>query len=120
MANKTGKGGVKFGSGQINPNAGGRPAIPLDVKEAARAHTKDAIATLAQVMKDAQAPASSRVSAANSLIDRAWGRAEATVNVVKKNDVREYSRTELLAIIAASGEGASGEGGSEVQSGQVH
>ena len=45
-----------------------------DVAEAARAHTGAAIEALAGICRDAAQPAAARVSAANALLDRGWGR----------------------------------------------
>jgi hypothetical protein len=55
-------------------NPGGRPKGHGDLRELARTHTGDAIATLVKVMKDDNAPPSARVSAAEALLDRGWGR----------------------------------------------
>jgi hypothetical protein len=40
----------------------------------ARAHTGDALATLVAIMANSDAPATARVSAANAVLDRAWGK----------------------------------------------
>ena len=40
----------------------------------ARAHTGDALATLVAIMTNGDAPATARVSAANAVLDRAWGK----------------------------------------------
>jgi hypothetical protein len=40
----------------------------------ARAHTGDALATLVTIMTNGDAPATARVSAANAVLDRAWGK----------------------------------------------
>jgi hypothetical protein len=64
-------------------NPGGRPTRPAtvearqvinDVKEAAKALTGKAIATLDKIMGDATAPASARIGAATAILDRGWGR----------------------------------------------
>ena len=48
--------------------------IPEDVTALARAHTNAAIAALVEIVTQADAPASARVSAARTLLDRAWGK----------------------------------------------
>lgn len=55
-------------------NPGGRPKALREVEEAARQHTVNAIATLAAVCGDEKQPGAARVSAANALLDRAWGK----------------------------------------------
>ena len=45
-----------------------------DIRELARQHTADAVRTLAEIMGDSGSAASSRVAAAQALLDRGWGR----------------------------------------------
>jgi hypothetical protein len=52
---------------------------PLEIKSLARAHTGQALKVLAGIMNETEAPHSARVAAANSLLDRGWGKAEATL-----------------------------------------
>ena len=56
-------------------NPGGRPKALKAVEEAARAHTEEAIATLAAICKNEDAPDAARIAAAVALLDRAWGKA---------------------------------------------
>lgn len=56
-------------------NPGGRPKLPEDAKQLARGYTRAAIETLAGVMQNDEAPAAARVTAASTLLDRAWGKA---------------------------------------------
>jgi len=68
--------GKPFAPGN-NANPGGRPKLPNDivhVRELARQYTEQAISTLANVM--ATGSPNAQVSAANSLMDRGWGKAE--------------------------------------------
>jgi len=48
---------------------------PAEIKSLARAHTDAAIKTLVGVMNQNEAPPAARVQAANSLLDRGWGKA---------------------------------------------
>lgn len=70
-------------------NPGGRPSRPdtierrqinKDIKELCRAHTKDAVETLIDVMNTKSAPPSARVMAANAVLDRGWGKPQIEVN----------------------------------------
>lgn len=64
----------KFVKGQSG-NPGGRPGVPKHVRELARSHTEEAIETWVEVMRDKSAPPAARVSAANSVVERGWGKA---------------------------------------------
>jgi hypothetical protein len=47
---------------------------PTDIRSLARSHTESAIRVLAGIMNKEAAPDSARVAAANSLLDRGWGK----------------------------------------------
>jgi membrane-bound lytic murein transglycosylase B len=49
---------------------------PTEIRSLARAHTEAALRTLVGVMNQDEAPPAARVAAANSLLDRGWGKAE--------------------------------------------
>ncbi len=67
-------------------NPGGRPKAVLEVTELAREHSAAAIATLAKIMLDDAAPPAARVAAANSILDRGFGRPAQAVQVTGKDD----------------------------------
>lgn len=48
---------------------------PTEIRSLARSHTETALKTLAGIMNEPEAPHAARVSAANSLLDRGWGKA---------------------------------------------
>ena len=48
---------------------------PTEIKSLARKHTGTALKVLAGIMNEPEAPAAARVAAANSLLDRGWGKA---------------------------------------------
>jgi Family of unknown function (DUF5681) len=62
-----------FAKGQSG-NPGGRPKAEHDVVAIAREKGPDAIRTLAEIMLNAKASESARVSAANSLLERGFGK----------------------------------------------
>jgi Family of unknown function (DUF5681) len=65
--------GKPFQKGQSG-NPGGRPKVVAEVKELARAHTGEAIKTLVSIMTNPKSAPAARVSAANSLLDRGYGK----------------------------------------------
>ena len=81
-------------------NPGGRPKAIKAVEDVAREHTPLAMRTLADICADAGAPAAARVSAATSLLDRAWGKPIARNVNATVVDPRQLSDAELEAIIA--------------------
>jgi len=46
-----------------------------DIRSLARSHTESALKVLAGIMNQSEAPAAARVSAAQALLDRGWGKA---------------------------------------------
>ena len=78
----------------ISGNPGGRPAIPPEVIALARSHTAAAITALAANLSDENGNV--RNTAAQALLDRAWGRSREHVEVVDANRVDPY----LAALVA--------------------
>jgi hypothetical protein len=56
-------------------------------------------------MRDKTAPHSARVRAAETILDRAWGRPETSANIRISGEVRELSTAEILVALAALGVG---------------
>ncbi len=88
-------------------NPGGRPKVLGEVRELARVHTEDALATLATIMKNEAAPPAARVSAAAHILDRGYGKPQQSI-VSTIRDVRQLSDDELLAYLVETdgGDGA--------------
>jgi len=47
---------------------------PTEIRSLARGHTETALNVLAGIMNEREAPHAARVAAANSLLDRGWGK----------------------------------------------
>lgn len=67
-ASPSGKGGPRPGSGR-------KPGkVTATLREIAREHMEKAVEALLSVLSDPDSPAAARVSAANSLLDRGYGK----------------------------------------------
>lgn len=77
---------------------------PTDIRSLARSHSDTAIKTLVGIMNEKESPPAARVAAANSLLDRGWGKAPQEMTV-KRVSVKELGDDELAAIAAGSSEG---------------
>ena len=64
----------------------GRVSALTEAQALARTHTTAAISVLAEIMQDGKNPAAARVAAANSLLDRGWGRATQRVEIATPLD----------------------------------
>lgn len=76
----------------------------------ARSHTEEAVRTLVAVMKDATAPHAAKISASNSILDRAWGKPSQSVQHSGPNggpiqtvDLTNVSDDQLAALEAIFG-----------------
>jgi Family of unknown function (DUF5681) len=105
---KGGKRSTSWERGQSG-NPGGRPRKPAtvearqvihDVKEAAKALTAKAIATLENVMDDPKAPPAARVTAATIVLDRGWGRPTQSI----EGKAESFSLADLVALSMADRE----------------
>jgi hypothetical protein len=84
----------------VSGNPGGKPKKIREVAAAARERTMEAIETLTEIMRDAKATASARVSAADILLERGWGKAPQTIELRRDDDFRNLTDDELTAIAA--------------------
>ena len=88
-------------------NPKGRPKIPEDVRTLARAHTREAIETHIEIMRDKDAPPAARGASANAILDRAYGKPaqaiDATVNINTLIDARSSDLAAALLAITAQG-----------------
>jgi hypothetical protein len=100
MAKKGNPAWVKGVSG--NPG-GAKPAIVngIHVPTLAREYGPEAIRTLAEIMRDKEAPAAPRVKAAEVLLNRGFGLAPAVVTLLnERRDAEDYTDEELAEALA--------------------
>ena len=97
---------TSFRPGQSG-NLTGRPKRPAtiearrifqDVADAARERTQDAIDTLSAIMKDPKAPAAARVSAAQAILDRGYGKPAQAIEVDAGPDLTHLSDEDLKTL----------------------
>jgi hypothetical protein len=63
---------------------GGRPREIQEIVDLARTNSVDAVNTLARIMRDPDAPHQAQIAAANSMLDRAFGKPKETVDLTGK------------------------------------
>ena len=96
-------------------NPSGRPKKLLpdgrSVSDLAKDYTEVAVATLGEIMMSAETPAPARVSAAQALLDRGWGKAAQVVDMTIRDKKASSMTDEELeqCIIAERGNGATGK-----------
>jgi hypothetical protein len=76
-----------------------------DIRSLARSHTEGALATLASIMHAADAPHAARVSAANSLLDRGWGKAAQPISGDHENPLELIHKIERVIVRSANPDG---------------
>jgi len=73
---------------------------PIEIRSLARSHTASAIKTLAGIMNEKKAPAAARVSAAQALLDRGWGKPVQPLDGDGKGGpINLVTRVELVPLI---------------------
>lgn len=98
----TSHGGARSGAGR---KPGQKSRLTREQKrtlvEIASDYTSDAVRTLADIMRDKKAPAAARATCANSLLDRAHGKARQPVE--HDLDLSRLSDEQLVALAIALG-----------------
>ena len=86
--------------GQSGNPRGRPPADHGPVEQFARAHTQEAIETLATIMREGFSEAA-RIAACNAILDRGWGKAREPRELTRPTNVRDMTDEQLLEIILA-------------------
>lgn len=79
---------------------------PTDIRSLARAHTESALKTLAGIMNQDEAPAAARVSAAQALLDRGWGKAPQTISGDPDSPLEVINRISLVGLSRDDSDGS--------------
>ena len=90
------KGNPAWQKGMASPNAGGRPAVIRDLREAAQGYSEEALSVLAGVMRDTNTPPAAKVAAARELLDRGFGKAVQALDVNSKVDMGATAAAVLM------------------------
>lgn len=64
----------------------------------ARKYTERALYTLNEIMEDVEAPPTARVAAANSILDRGWGKPVQTIAGDPENPLSVITKIELVGV----------------------
>lgn len=100
MADRDGAGRWVKGT---SPNPGGRPREVGDIRALAKSYTEKAVATLAAIMDDVEAPPAARTAAACALLDRAYGRPAQSVEArLAVTGVADTAAEVLMRLTAAA------------------
>lgn len=70
------------------------------IRSLARSHTDSALKVLAGIMNEPEAPHAARVSAANALLDRGWGKPAQPLSGDDENPVNVLHRIERVIVNA--------------------
>ena len=85
----------------MKPETIARRQVLRDIREFCKMHSQDAVEALVEVMNTKTAPPAARVAAANSILDRGWGKASLEVNATVTT-YDNMSDTELVKIITGN------------------
>ena len=100
-------------------NPGGQSHKIREVAAAAREHTVEMLAVLVGIARDKAATASARVSAAQYVMDRAWGRPKESVTITRDENFTDLTDAELAAIARGDFDGEPVTNGSGTAAGET-
>ena len=69
-----------------------------EIRSLARSHTRTAINVLVGIMRSKDATAAARVSAANAILDRGWGKSTQTLEGTEKGALELIRRIERVIV----------------------
>ena len=74
------------------------PKAPAEIRSLARGHTRTALNVLVGIMRSNDATAAARVSAANAILDRGWGKAPQAIQNGDEGAIELIHRIERVIV----------------------
>jgi hypothetical protein len=84
----------------------GKAKVLVEIRSLARSHTRTAIRVLVGIMRCKDATPAARVSAANAILDRGWGKATQPVENGSDGPIELFHRIERVIVHPEKGGGA--------------
>ena len=75
----------------VSGNPGGRPKVLSEVRDLAREHTVTAIDTLVSIMCNENAAAAARITAAQAILDRSYGKPSQSMRIEEQRPMAVIS-----------------------------
>ena len=79
----------------VSGNPGGRPKVIGEVRDLAREHTVTAIDTLVSIMCNENVAAAARITAAQAILDRGYGKPSQSMRIEEQRPMAVISREPL-------------------------
>jgi hypothetical protein len=74
------------------------PKTLTEIRSLARSHTRTALNVLVGIMRSKDATAAARVTAANAVLDRGWGKATQTIDTSEDGPLELIHRIERVIV----------------------
>src|ERR1700681_2275722 len=85
-------------TGQLEKLNSQMPKALTEIRSLARSHTRTALNVLVGIMRSKDATAAARVSAANAILDRGWGKATQTIETGDDRPLELVHRIERVIV----------------------
>lgn len=95
--NKSNYGGLRSGAGRP---IGAKSKVGADIRELAQQYSTDAITALVSILNNQDSPAAARVAAANTLLDRGYGKPHQSIEATVTAAITDLTDAELDKRIA--------------------
>ncbi len=89
---------VRAAAGPVDTPKRSRSRAPAELRTLARDHTRAAIRVLVGVMRSEDATPAARVSAANAILERGWGRGVPSIDDADATALKLFDRIERIIV----------------------